>query len=431
MKIRFIYPRFNRHAEDHPELRQHVPCDEYLGSPSLGIAAIAAVTPPEWEFDFRDDRIENIDLDDDLDLVAISCFTPSGERAMAVADEARARGIPVVMGGIFPSTATEEAAQHADAVVVGEGEGVWAEVLRDAQAGMLKPIYREHCPINLDTLPLPRVDLYFEKEGQRFGPDDYPVQLQRGCPMKCVACAIPNVMGRVIRPLPTEHVVGQIEQLEAHGKLACLTEDTSFFPGGGSQRRFMELLELLTARGHEAPVSYLGTSMPLVLATASAQLTRLRAAGVRMFYLVGGFDPITTRAFTGKDPKALERAYATIEKCHAHDIEPYTSFLVGNDDDDEGVFDRMLEFADRAGIKKAEFAIRTPYPDTPTFHQMVREDRLLHRRWSKYNDANAVFQPAQMSPERLEEGYLYLWREFYRSRQSLSKLGHRQNTIQF
>jgi radical SAM superfamily enzyme YgiQ (UPF0313 family) len=430
MRLRFVYAGFTRHAEDHPELLEHVPCDEYFGPPSLGIASLAAVTPPEWELDFRDDRLEDVGLDDELDLVAISCFTPSGKRALELARAFRARGTKVVMGGIFPTTVPSEAGQAADAIVLGEGESVWSSVLADAARGELAPIYHPRW-IDPAELPLPRVDLYFEKEGQKFRPDDYPVQVQRGCPMTCSACAIPATMGKTIRAHTQDHVIGQIEQLEAHGKLASFTEDTSFFPGGGAQRRFRELLRALVARGREAPVSYVGISMPLVLTTRSELLTELRAAGVRMFYLVGGFDPITRGAFTGRDPKILARAYDTIAKCHDHDIEPYTSFLVGNDDDDEGVFDRMLEFADRAKIAKAEFAIRTPYPGTPSFEELSTAGRLLHRDWSRYNDANVVFQPAKMSPERLLEGYLELWKGFYRSRQALSKLDHRVSTIQF
>ena len=132
MRVRFVYAKFNRHAEDHPELLESVPCDEYFGPPSLGIASLAAVTPSPWELDFRDDRLEDVGLDDELDLVAISSFTPSGKRALELADAFRARGTKVVMGGIFPTTVTDEATQHADAVVVGEGDGIWPEVLRDA-----------------------------------------------------------------------------------------------------------------------------------------------------------------------------------------------------------------------------------------------------------------------------------------------------------
>ncbi|QQR90487.1 MAG: cobalamin-dependent protein [Myxococcales bacterium] len=429
MKIKFIYAGFQRHAEAHPELLDYVPCDEYFGPPSLGIAYLAAVTPKTWEIDFRDDRLEDIGLDDDVDLVAISCFTPSAVRAMEIADAFRARGKRVVFGGIFPSMMPEIVKEHADAVVIGEGDGIWPQLLDDAQNNQLKPIYQAAEPTNLETLPLPRVDLYMEKEGRNFCPDDYPVQLHRGCPLSCVACVLPKSMGRRSRNLPVQHALDQIEMLGKRGKLASLTEDTSFFPN--ARRHFGELLDVLAERG-QAAISYVGISMPVVLATREQLFQRMRAAGIKMFYLVGGFDPITKGAFTGKDPKAYQQALETIKKCHDNDIEPYTSFLVGNDDDDAGCFDRILDFADHAKVRKAEFAILTPYPGTPIWQSMTEQDRLLHRDWSKYNDANVVFKPKQMSPEQLQEGYLHLWKEFYRSRQSISKLDtHRERTIQF
>jgi radical SAM superfamily enzyme YgiQ (UPF0313 family) len=429
--LRFVYAAFSRHAEHHPELREHVPCNEYFGPPSLGIASLAAVTPPSWLIDFRDDRIEDVGFDDELDLVAISCFTPSASRAMEIADGFRARGTKVVMGGIFPSVRPEEALRHADAVVVGEGESAFVELLSDLEAGRMKPLYRSSSNVDLASLPLPRVDLYLDKENDRYRPDDYPVQLSRGCMLRCHACAIPASLGRSLRLLPERHVVGQIEQLEARGKLSSLTEDTSFFPTSGIQRAFGELLERLARRGREAPISYVGISMPMVLATPGNFLERLRGAGVRMFYLVGGFDPITRAAFTGKDEKQRQRTIDAIRKCQDHGIDPYTSFLVGNDDDDEGTFERMIEVAAEARLEKAEFAIFTPYPGTPAWDALSAQDRILHTDWSRYNDANVVFRPTKMSPDRLLEGYLWLWREFYRSRRHLASRGPREATIQF
>ena len=232
-----------------------------------------------------------------------------------------------------------------------------------------------------------------------------------------------------MRHYPKEHVLGQIEQLAARGKLGSLTEDTSFFPT--ASRRFLEILDALVERGIEAPVSYLGVSMPMILATPSEKLARMRAAGIKMFYLVGGFDPITQSAFDGVSTAVHQQAVDAVTKSFDHGIEPYTSFLVGNDGDDEGVFDRMLEFADEAKLRKAEFAIMTPYPGTPVYRRLTMEERILTRDWSLYNDANVVFQPRNMSPERLLDGYLHLWREFYRSRQSLRTMSHEERTIQF
>lgn len=429
MRLKFVYPRFARHAEHHPELRQHVPCNEYFGPPSLGIACLAAITPPEWSFEFRDDRVEDVGLDDDVDLVAISFFTPAATRGLELADAFRARGKTVVLGGIFPSLAPDEAQPHADAIVVGEGEAVWPKVLEDARAGTLAPRY-EGGGAELAKLPLPRVDLYLDKENETYRPDDYPLQITRGCPLHCFACALPTSMGGKLRHYPLEHILGQIDQLAGRGKLSSLTEDTSLFMGA-TRRKFAALLDALIERGGQAPFSYLGTAMPLLLATPDDFLAKMRAAGIGMFYLVGGFDPITMRAFTGKDPAMRQKALDAVKKSFDAGIEPYTSFLVGNEDDDEGTFDRMLEFADEAKIRKAEFAIMTPYPGTPVWHTLVREERILHKTWARYNDANVVFRPRLMSPERLLEGYLYLWREFYRPRQALRELGREERTIQF
>ena len=91
----------------------------------------------------------------------------------------------------------------------------------------------------------------------------------------------------------------------------------------------------------------------------------------------------------------------------------------------------MLEFTEKAGVPKTEFAIFTPYPGTPAWYQLNREDRIIDRTWKHYNDANVVFRPKQMTPDQLLDGYLRLWREFYRSKVYLDALEHGDKTIQF
>ena len=430
MKVLFVYPRFQRHADSNPELRAFVPMKEYLGSPSLGIASVAAMTPPGWEIEFRDDRVVDAARPTDADVVALSFFTPAATRALELADWFRAQGLPVVAGGIFPTMMPAEVVPHVDAVVLGEGEALWAQVLDDAMHKRLQPIYG---PVicDLDTLPPPRTDLYFSAEGPDFHPDDYPLQVSRGCPMTCVACALPGTMGGKLRAFPMSHVEAQLALMEAHGKRANLTEDTGWFTTTAAGRRMGQLFDLVAGRGHTMTISYVGISMPMILAAGDRWLARAKAAGVDMFYLVGGFDPITTRAFTGNDDKALHRAHEAVQKAQDHGIEPYTSFLLGNDDDDEGTADRMLEFSEKAGLRKAEFAIFTPYPNTPSWHRLLSEGRILTRRWERYNDANVVFQPAKMSVDALHQGYLRLWREFYAARPEVWQMTEVERTIQF
>lgn len=426
MKVLFVYPRFARHADHNPELLRHVPMEEYLGSPSLGIAMTAATTPAGWEIEYRDDRVAPADGPTDADVVAISFFTPAATRAFELAAAFRAQGKPVVAGGIFPTVMPEVAEEHFDAVVVGESEAAWPRVLADVVAGRLARRYTGGAQAG--ELPQPRMDLYFGVENDAFRPDDYPVQLSRGCGLSCHACALPRSMGKGPRLMSPAHVAGQLATLHAAGKRACLSEDTSWLPGA-PRRQLGEVFELVARLGGPV-ISYVGISMPMINLAPAELLARARAAGVDMFYLVGGFDPVTMRAFNG-DAVAMARAETAIARCHDHGIEPYTSFLIGLDDDDEGTVDRMLEFTARTRIRKAEFALFTPYPGTPSWRRLEEQGRILHRRWERYNDANVVFRPAKLSVDGLHEAYLRLWRDFYAGRSDLLGLSTAARTIQF
>lgn len=428
MKVLFVYPSFDRHAASHPELLSVVPMDEYLGSPSLGIASVAAWTPEGWEVEYRDDRKLPADRPTDADLVALSFFTPAATRALELADGFRAQGKTVVAGGVFPTMMPEVVQPHVDAVVVGEGEPVWPQLLADFAAGALRPRYHAE-RMDLSRARLPRLDLYFGEEDARLCPDDYPFQVSRGCILSCTACALPGTMGTSFRAYEADYLRELLGVYGRAGKRVNLSEDTGWLPGTPAGRRMAEVLDLVPGSGAE--VSYIGISMPMILAARQSLLQKAHAAGVRMFYLVGGFDPITKNAFTGKDPKALDRAHQAIKRAWDEGIEPYTSFLLGNDDDDEGTVDRMLEFADKADIRKAEFAIFTPYPGTPAWHELLGQGRILHRDWRRYNDANVVFRPAKLTVDQLQAGYLRLWREFWKDRAGRIRADHADRTIQF
>ncbi|MGC4113231.1 MAG: hypothetical protein QM765_00835 [Myxococcales bacterium] len=362
-----------------------------------------------------------------------SFFTPAAKRAFEIADMLRAAGRKVVAGGIFPTMMPDEAAKHFDAVIVGEGEPVWGQVLSDFQKRELKPRYQATEPFCLDTLPPPRLDLYVNAEDPVRHPDDYPLQNSRGCPLNCDACVLPTVMTKKLRPVPLKQMKQSLADLRKYGKRACITEDTTFFFFSGARKHFRDFLNDLREdpRPGYDKISYIGISMPMILNIDLGLLEDLKSAGVDRFYLVCGFDPVTRKAFGEGDPKAMSNAVACITKCLDYGIEPYTSLLVGNETDDEKVFDRTLEFTEKAKVPKTEFAIFTPYPGTPSWHALKAQNRIFDFDWSHYNDANAVFKPKQFSPERLVEGYLFLWREFYKNKMSLKDEKHALRTIQF
>jgi radical SAM superfamily enzyme YgiQ (UPF0313 family) len=132
--------------------------------PPLGLGVVAALTPNDVEVSLSDERISAIDFQKDTDLVGISALTTTAPRAYAIADTFRARGVKVVLGGVHPSLLPEEASCHADAVVIGEAEGIWSKVIDDFKAGTLEKFYTQEEPPNLVGWPLARRDL-FAKSG--------------------------------------------------------------------------------------------------------------------------------------------------------------------------------------------------------------------------------------------------------------------------
>jgi radical SAM superfamily enzyme YgiQ (UPF0313 family) len=402
----------------------------------LGIASVAAQTPDGHEIELIDDRVTPFDPDHEADLFALSFFTPAATRGLEIADQLRRRGKRVVVGGIFPSRMPGECSRFADSVVVGEGEAVWPQLVEDASRDRLKPRYEAGYDLDLYSIRRPKLELYLDNETSEFAPDDYPLQISRGCPLKCDACVLPAMHGPKIRFHSEGNLFATMRTLAERGKYISLTEDTSSFGMGGTRkffRRFLErTVEMRESSGLELKLSYVGISMPMILNLDETLLELLRKTGISRFYLVGGFDPITRQAFGTGDATAMDKAERCIQRCHDFGIVPYVSFLVGNKEDDEGTFDRMLEFARRTKIDLAEFVVSTPYPGTPLWDEYNEGERIFDYQWKHYNDANVVFHPHKMSAERLLEGYLYLWREFYRGRrEDLQSRDRERRTIQF
>lgn len=271
---------------------------------------------------------------------------------------------------------------------------------------------------------MPRWDLYFQKEGpngyRSMGPTgevtvDYALQISRGCALRCMTCAIPEYMGRKMRFMDPDWVARNFEALKFGGvkRHISLTEDTTSFPTGKVSSHMIETLEKVTEIGPR--VAYTGAS-PVQAAKAVPEFYQLlKKLDAVSIYLVFGFDKWSMNIFsTDPDPKMYQQTLDAVKRIHDSGLGVYASILAGHDNEDESVFDRILEFTEKAKIDTAEFVILTPYPGTPLWRKLNQEDRLITRDWSLYNDANPTFQPANYSADRLREGYIYLWHEFYR-----------------
>lgn len=411
MKVTFVYPRFEKFLENVPELDQEL-VDHFLGNyttpPSLGIPILAALTPPEWEVELIDDNNgDPIDFDAETDLVAINCFTPQGTRAFELADRFRAAGKQVALGGFLPSTLPAAALEHADAVCVGEGEPVWREILADAARRELKGKYVGGNRFDLSRLPIPRREIFYEKGGYDWRED--LVQVARGCTYTCAMCSIPTHMGHRIRLRPVERIVEEMRGLK-HDSV-YIADDMLFFPG---KRLEAWTRELLTALAPLEKKLFVTSSMSLN--TDDEFLDLIARAGVTSFYCTLNVDPKSIRALDG-DPTSRQELVDLVRRLEDRGIRFYASFGMGRDWDGPGLADSILDLCASAGIRTAEFFLFTPYPGSVQWERLVRQDRLLHRDWNRYNGAHPVFEPLGIAADALYEMFVRVWREFYASLQ--------------
>jgi radical SAM superfamily enzyme YgiQ (UPF0313 family) len=188
--------------------------------PPLGLAIVAALTPPDIEVSLTDENVSAIDFEKETDLVGITALTITAQRAYEIADTFRARGVKVVLGGIHPSILPEEASQHADAVVIGEAEGIWPGLIEDFRSNKLQRVYRQNERPSMLNLPIPRRDL--------FANGAYLVRntifTTRGCPYSCAFCTVTSFFGHTYRCRPVEEVIKEIETLNKK-KLVVFLDD--------------------------------------------------------------------------------------------------------------------------------------------------------------------------------------------------------------
>ena len=412
MKILLISPERERKKEEAFLFR--------LGF--LNLPYVAAVTPPEVEIRIVDEAYERIDFDEKVNLVGLTAQTPAAPRAYQIAGEFRKRGVPVVMGGAHASMLPDEALQHVDAVVIGEAEEVWPALIEDLKKGRLKKTYQGNGFVHPAILPLPRRDLLHPKFY-------FPLKLletTRGCPHRCDFCGVSKFFGFRYRHRPVQEIERELEGLFLKGPvlppaakkiLSLFNKDLPYFLKrrllylidsnvAGDRRFCLDLLSLLKGfdllwYGH-APVS---------VAFDPELLQGLSESGCIALNI--GFE-----SFSEKNLEAMGKGFnqpskyaEAIQRIHDKGIGIMGTFIVGLDDDDPGVFQRIIDFSNQQQIDWALTFIMAPYPGTESFNRLERAGRILNRDWEKYDSLNVVFQPLQMSPEDLRQGMRRVWKE--------------------
>ena len=376
MKMELVYPRWpklDRQTEFH--------------LPPHGPVVFAAAMPEGVEINFTDENLQTIDFDASCDLVAISTMLSSQlPRAFEIAREFRQRGNTVIFGGIATMLHAEEVQQHADAVFLGEVEGRFGQVLEDFQRGELKPVYdymQKHPDINLvgtarrDILDR---ELYNYRGVQMLD----LVHASRGCKFNCFPCCTGFLGGTTFRPRPIDKV---IEEMEAIQNNRLFIVDNSL----AQDRQW--LLDLFKAM---EPLKKKWVSHPIL----DDEKVIKAAADAGAWYVYQAVfdtsDTIRNRVKRFKD----------------HGIGVEGTIILGTDDQSEDDIKRLVDFLMEIDLDVAEFTILTPFPQSPIRRQMEKEGRILSNDWLKYTADKVVFQPKQMTPEKLQELYYYAWDTF-------------------
>jgi radical SAM superfamily enzyme YgiQ (UPF0313 family) len=374
---------------------------KYSLFPPLGLATLAAYLRSDDAATIVDEHVERLTTDDTPDLVIIQVYITNAYRAYRLADDYRARGVFVALGGLHVTSLPEEAAAHADAIFLGPGEQTFPQFLDDFRAGRPLRLYRSTTGRTIEQVPPIRRDLI--RRRNYLVPNS--IVVTRGCPQHCDFCYKDAFFGggrsfytqRVdaalaeIARLPGRHLYFLDDHLLGDARFA-----RDLFAGMRGMNRLFQ--------GAATVDSILRGDL----------IERAAEAGLRSLFV--GFETLTPENLRRSQKRQnLGRDYAAVtRRLHDLGIMINGSFVFGMDDDDESVFRRTVDWAIAQGITTATFHIQTPYPGTGLHARLVREGRITTANWDLYDTRHVVFRPARLRPEALKEGYDWAYREFYR-----------------
>ena len=410
--------------------------------PKLSLPVIASRTPDSWEVRMIDESRSVVKKDFIDEIVRevgaknlfvglstqMTCYTP---RAYEISDQFRARGVKVVLGGTHATYLPDEAIQHADAVVKFEADEIWAEVIRDFEKDSLKPIYEMTSYPELDhDYPFPRIDLL----PKNCYMTNQCIQTTRGCHFECEFCSVSPFNGKSSRRRTVDDVIAEIQHVMAYRRNELVGEMTS----GPIWHRIGTGLRILMGFNngsffafvddlHNSNRDYckkLWTALKELKIRWGAQCTLFLGDEPDMVKLAAesgcvamfvGMESINQDVLADmKKPFNHEKQFEKQIQCfHDHGIMVNPGIIFGSDGDDESVFENTVEFLIKCNVELAYINIVTPLPGTVLFDRMKAEGRIIDQNWANYDGKHVVFQPKQMSPEVLQEGFYWANRKFF------------------
>jgi len=412
-------------AED--PLTRQARAREWIRFPQLTMPLLAALTPEPWVVTHTDEITHPVDTTQTFDLVGLTAATPGAPHAYGLAQEFRARGNTVVMGGPHATLMPQEAAQHVDVVVVGEAETIWPRVLEDVERELVYPpghhtldrvtgvtvevrhdrarIYRCPSPANLDGLAHARRDLIRNGGWNKWWATRGAIIATRGCPHQCDYCTIPLMYpkARSMRFRPVKEVLAEVAAIPDRG--IVFWDDNL-----GANPQYAKAL----FRGL-IPLKRWWTSQTTMASVRDDEVLDLAArSGCKALFL--GLESVSQASLAGaaKSHNRVSEYKRLLQRFHAHGIAVQAGIMFGFENDTKDTFSQTVEMMGDIGLDNATISVMVPYPGTPAYARLSAEGRIVDHDWRHYNGkTHVVYRPRHMTPDELLAGYEWAKTQFY------------------
>ena len=378
--------------------------------PSLGLLTLAGMTPDDIEIgyvDVPDPDSLGEGLPGEFDVVAISSFSSMIKDAYALADRYRKAGTIVLLGGLHVTLMPDEAARHADAILVGEAEPIWDEIVNDLKRGKLKPRYDARATtFDFANSPMPRFDLLDISQYNRL-----TVQTQRGCPFDCEFCGASIRLNPKFRTKPVERVMAEIHAIKEIWEHPFIefADDNTF----ADKRHGLALAEALEGEG----VRWF-TETDISVANDPKLLKALARSGCAQILI--GLESPQGSSLAGVEKKGnwkqrqVDHYKDAIARIQDAGVTVNGCFVLGLDGSDASSFDAVYDFVEETGLYEVQVTLMTAFPGTPLYQRLLEEGRILHDgAWELCTLFDVNFQPTHMSVEELETGFRELVGRIY------------------
>lgn len=391
MIIKLIQPKMNKRPMD-TDLKTRM-------APSLGLLTIASILEDEHTIIFENENIREINYEEKVDAVGITVTVDVMPRAIEIAERFQKMGVPVIAGGIHITALPDQCRGYFDSICIGMAETTWPQIVEDVKNKCLKKEYYCSKTVSGSDIVSPAYDLVNKR--------DYlycnVISTSRGCPFHCDFCYNScNEYSSFYINRPVEDV---IKDIKAIGKKHIMFIDDNFIGNPSWTREFVRAIKPMNIKWNAA-VSANIAEMPDLL-------DEMAESGCESLFI--GFESINESSIKGvhKGQNNVEKFEKLINEVHKRNIMINASFVFGLDGDDISTFHKTVEWIVKNKIETVTSHILTPYPGTKVYEEMKNEGRIFDDDLSKYNTANVVFYPKNMTPDELYQGYLNVYKEVY------------------